>query len=708
MSVRDKIKNSKKSEYDDEEELYEEEVYEDEESSEDEVVEEKLSTRDRLKNQKESNKSKDAGARSKVVRVSNNGQKEKFKRIKMWVSYLISMSMKDRGKIPDNIGNRILITNNLYITKLYMSSIIHIHELGDNTVETFIEVLNTQLRKRGNSAILDFTMKNKKYVYDNTNSGLKSRIAGWENTLDSPVAYKRLQERAARCLYTVEQAESGKQLKETRMYLIIRAKTVVVLNSAEKIIYDCLAQMGCTYIPCYANVKETVEYISIIGNYANDIKDVASVMTSNQVLSQLLPNTGSYNDRTGLYCGQNIRNGSPYFIDPSLITVARNMYCVAPSGVGKTVLAVNMASSAFENGSACCFMDIKGNEYNAFIEATGGYIVSLRPSSIEFINSWVMNADDTNYDMAEQYFKSRINFSKQQIIILSGIRDRSQLVEFEELLDEFHDSLYVSIGAVPTNMNSWAVTKQLNPYTVYDMFENYLKPAKRAQYNISKSMMGTLKMYMSVTGSKSYVFKKEFEYSKILASPTLSFDFGILQTASSSDIDIDLFRLKFLYMSKLNGDYVTRQYQAGRRTFKVLEESQIVSDEVMEMYVQEYTLRRSQNQDTLLLGNSVQALMSKDISKPIIENTRGLFIGELGKEARLKVIEEFGLQNLERFIKIPGSSNKYKNCFMFVNNMEPRTLYPIIKVVMDPELGRTKPKYKVLVPTKESNVMAGK
>jgi hypothetical protein len=242
---------------------------------------------------------------------------------------------------------------------------------------------------------------------------------------------------------------------------------------------------------------------------------------------------------------------------------------------------------------------------------------------------------------------------------------------------------------------------------VFDRFEKYLTPQKRAQYNIHKTVIGTLRMFMSATGSKSYVFKREFDYAKILHSDTLAFDFGILGDATISDIDEDLFRLKFLYMSKLNGEFTTRKYAEGKRTFKILEESQVVSDEIMKMYVQEYTLRRSQNQDTLLLGNSVQALQNSEIAKPLIENTRGLFVGELTLDARKVVIEQFGLKHLEDHIKIPGSSNRYKNCFVFINNMQNKNLYPIIQVEVEKNDDGKFKKYKVNTPVKEKNVMSG-
>lgn len=689
---------------------YRDNIKKNKESTEQYVLEEQQTNEQPAEGQSQENKNTSIRSNVKsavAYQNRNKAKKERFLWVKMWVSTLVSMIMKDRGKIPDNIGDKILITNNIYITKLYISTIIHICELGVETPETFMGVLNSALRDRGNKAILDFTLKNAKYHYNDDNSSMRTRISYWEKRQYDPLSTKNERERSARCLYTAMLGKSGVQLKNTRYFLTIRAKDITTLNNAEKIIKETLNSMGTSYRLPKGTIRRNLGFISLFGNHLDDMKSVEPVMTCNQVLSQVCPNCGSFNDKQGIYVGMNVLNGQPYYIDFETISSARNMYVVAPSGVGKTVLATNMAQSAFENGAACCFMDIKGNEYTPFIEATGGYIVSLRPWAVEYINSWAMRKNDTTDEGAEAYFKSRVNFSKQQMIILSGIKDRAVLVQLEELFDEFHESLYISLGAIPSNRNSWRVTEDLNPYYVFERFEAYFNETKRKEYTIPKTVIGTLRMYMSENGSKSHIFKREFDYASIINAPTLSFDFGILANASSSDIDLDLFRLKFLYMSKLNGDFVTRKYSQGLRTFKVLEESQIVSDEIMEMYSQEYTLRRSQRQDTLLLGNSVQAFKYSRFAETLIENTRGLFVGELTSDAREIVMEQFGIRHLEPYILMPGSKKEYKNTFFFMNNMQRKSLYPLIKVAIDEEKWKPGHMYKVLTPVKEGNTMAG-
>lgn len=679
--------------------------------------EKKTSVRDKRKKDNKSVRDKAVSKKSnKNVRSKNRSNRQKksardnvkdsrsvvkytpgaFAWVHMWITYVASMLMKDQRRIPDNIGNKILITNTMYVTSRYMSVIIQVVDLGDKAPITYVGELIRELRARGNTAIIDFSFKNTKYEYKPDDSGLKSRISIWERIVANPANVGKRRSNAERCLYTVEQAASGKQLKQTRLYLTVRAKDVDTLDDAELIIDRFFGTYHGTYDNHYARVKQDLQYTSILGDMNEDLKGTVAVMMSNTVMSQMVANCGSYNDYTGYYIGQNIANGSPYYIDFDTITVGRNMYIVAPTGVGKTVLAINIMQSAFEHNAAVCAMDIKGNEYREFIRITGGYVVSLRPNSYEYINSFVMHPEDCTAADAEQYFVSRFNFSKQQMIILSGITDRQHLLSFEALLDEFLTAYYVFYGVERRNRNSWTATFSLDPFDVYDKLIVFLTPDKMKQYNMPKTVLTTLGMYMSRNGSKSYVFASEFDFTSILAAPTISFDFGILTNMTAADVDIDLFRLKLLYMSKLNADFTTIKFNHGIRTLKVLEESQIVNDDILHRYSQEWTLNRARKQDTLLLGNSVQALIDNPESKSIVENTTCLFVGSLSTSARNTLIKEYSLDYLEEQLMLPGSKPMYKNSFVVVNMMQRKELYPIIKVMIeDPK------KYDVIQPSKD-------
>ncbi|MDE5638204.1 MAG: hypothetical protein K2I47_00125, partial [Odoribacter sp.] len=402
---------------------------------------------------KEENVVQEAGKNVSVQQVlrerkkeqeKKHGKKPHFLRMRMWVGYLVSLVAKDRGRVPDNIGNRMLITNNLAVTKGGMTSIVLLQNLSLDTPQCLLSRLVEELRRRGSAAVLDFVVKNEIYNVNLTDSGLKSRINAWEESLEYDWISDYEKEIAARCLYTVDVARTVNRLFRSRLYLLIRAQTGSELTEAERIIYKALEGIKCSFLPIAGDIKHTLKYVSMVSDSrTREVKDVKAIINSERTLMQLLPNSGSMNDTKGLFLGTDVENYSPYLEDFESITSARNLYCYAPSGGGKTVIALNMCCSAVENGWSVCIQDIKGNEFVNFVKGTGGYIVSMRQMSPGFINSFVMYREETTDELAEQYFKERFAFSKKQLMILANIEGTEQTSDLEELLDEFLTAIYI-------------------------------------------------------------------------------------------------------------------------------------------------------------------------------------------------------------------------------------------------------------------------
>lgn len=661
-----------------------------------------MKVRDKLRSKEEQQKQKVSATREFLQERKQNRKKEYFLREKMWISYLLSMMQKDRGKIPENIGNKMLISNNMYITKSYMSSMIQIISLSLQTPQTLISEILQELRDKKSSAILDVTIKNENFDVQLQESGLLSRIDMWEKSMDSDIITDREKEMAARCLYTVDIAREGKRLMKSRIYLTIRHKVGSELTRAERLICNYLTGKGAVY-RLITDVAVTLRYASLVSDYRDKtIKDVKTIVNSEQTLAQLLPNSSSWNDKKGHYLGVNILNNTQFLLDFEKITSARNLYILAPSGEGKTVLALNLVCSAVENKWAVCVQDIKGNEFTYFVQSTGGYIVSLRQMASGFINSFVMRKEDITDYNAETYFNARIAFSKKQMIILSGLIEEEHITDLEELLDEFLDSLYISLGVLPGNRNTWKATETLTPFNIYDSLVDYMTPAMQSKHsNIARRMLSAYRMYMSESGSKSYIFKTEFDYTAILRANTLMFDFGILE-GQHNNIDSVLFRLRFAYMQNLNAEFISYKYSKGIKVLKILEESQIAvnDNEIMRGYVEEYTLRRAQGQTTIMLGNSISALTSNPISKPLIENVKGLLIGKLSRDAREEVIKTFDLENRRDVLETIGEDEEHDNTFLFVNNMQSNSLTALLKIILDKDK-----KYKLITPVAQQSNM---
>ena len=619
-----------------------------------------------------------------------------------WVSYFLSMFIKDRGTIPSNIGTSVQVLSNMYITKDYLSTVFEILEFGSYTPMFVIGRLTDTLRKRGCGAKLAWSFLGNPY-HVNAKDGLDERVAHWEKIVDPANGNSRnARERAARQLYTVELHKQQKHLMKFKVMVNIHGRNLSELDTAQEIVFDELASMGCIYESKTYKIMDTLKDTAIMSKAWG--KGGGTILT-NAHIAQMVPNFGGENDKKGTLVGINKLANVPYRIDFSTIDVARNMYIVAPSGMGKTVLAVNIVQSAIEQGSGLLIMDIKGNEYKVLVESIGGVIVSLRLNSRTFINSWVLHPEDVEGKSPiaiENYFKDRLQFTKQQIITLSGLTDRTAILDLESLIDEFLQDYYRFMGITADNTKSWNLSKDLTPFHMWEQFENYY-PGKLNQYNISNSTLVTLRMYFTRNGSKSYVFGEDLNYNEIINAPAVSFDFGLLSSGSSdsSNVDTDILNLKFLYMQRINRDYTSHNYANDRRTLKVLEESQIVTDTVMHIYAKEYTLGRSQKQDTLLIGNSVAALENSITAKPILESTTCLFVSRLAQKPREFLIKQFNLQEYEPLINLPGSDPQYLHCFATINNMQTKGMPGMVKVEIPLGENGRPIAYKVNVPTKE-------
>ena len=243
------------------------------EKNEEEVQEQKQETiSDRLKKQK-----------------AVKPKKERFEVVKMWVYYIGSMIAKDRGTIPSNIGNKILITSNMYITKLYLSSIIQITQAGLNVPITTVQELTRYLRDKKCGAVVDATFKRQRMDLSINDSGLTSRKRTWKNTMDKDYITDKQKEISARCLYTTDLLESGEQLCYTRVYITLRAKTGSELKRAETLAGQFFAQSSIVYLPITSNVKDTLEFMSILSDkYSREVKDAKALVTSDLTLAQMV------------------------------------------------------------------------------------------------------------------------------------------------------------------------------------------------------------------------------------------------------------------------------------------------------------------------------------------------------------------------------------------------------------------------------------
>lgn len=598
-------------------------------------------------------------------------KKERFITSRMWISTLLSKFFTDRGTIPDNIGNNILVSNNVCITKNNITAIIMVTEMSEATPLAWTADLVQTVKDQTDGVIVDITLKNQNYYPDITPTGIGSREKSWRSTLDNPMMPEEYVRRSARCLYSLDIARTGVALYKERVYIKIRAKDGTKLKKGIQATSGYLSKIGAKYKRIQSNLDEHLAYMSLMSDKKPEhLKDLPPVIFSLETFAESMSDSQGTNDNKGVLMGYDNLSGSAYLVDYKSTANAKNIMIEALSGWGKSFMGSYWLYPFYADGFNLAIMDIKGNELDAITQALHGVHLSMRNTSTKYINSFRWNPREVFDGDALTYSNERFRVSKEKMMIICDMDEKLES-RVEALLEEFLRYVYKSIGAIYDNMNTWYRTDKLNPYVIFDMFERYLSNEILNKYSdVAMKMLERLRIYMSRDGSKAHTFRDAYEYYDVLETRCLTFDFGILE--SSTNNDRVLFHLHVVDMIMINDEYVSHKKKKGQWTVKLLEESQIVDDWLTKVYTREMTLRRSQNQVTILLGNSVAALAANPLSRPMIENINILCLGSLNKSSRKFLKEEFGLSEAETNVLDDIQTNPDRaRQFLLVNRMEP-------------------------------------
>lgn len=605
------------------------------------------------------------------TKSKNKKKKEKFLRTRMWFYTFTSMLFNDRGSIPPNIGNNVMITNNLYITKNSLSSIITIPEFSETMPLAWTTDLLSTVKDKVPGATIDFVMKNKRYYIDIHDRGLESRINTWTATVNNPYTSTRGSKRAARLLHSVDVLSERIKAYHTRTYIIVRASSGLVLGKAIDEVCAYLDSHDCIYKCIKSNIQTHLEYITMISDKTTSkMKNVAYTVQTSETLTESLPSVQGMNDVKGTLIGLNKKNYAPYYCDFRSSANAKNIAIEGRSGFGKTLLCGAWLIDFYAQKYGMLIMDIKGNEFSAFTRACGGVSIDLAFSSTSYINTFIWRRKDIGDLDYIQYTEKMLSLSKDMLMILCSFSDSDDKASCESLIDSFLQSLYSIIGALPENPNTWDRTETLNPFVVFEYLERWMSYEIRQKYgHIASRTLDRLRVYISRSGSNSHMFRTPIVYSDILNSSVITFNFGLIENTNITDSVS--FKLKFFFTRILSDEYGAYRKKQGLWTVEVLEESQIVDDSIMSMYTKTMTLGRAQNKINILLGNSLSALASNKIAAPILENISIFVLGKLTRTNIDYAIKEFNLKDEdEDALGKIASDPEFEYTFLLINQMQ--------------------------------------
>ena len=624
-------------------------------------------------------------------RAKSRRKKERFIRTRMWLSTIMSTFFTDRGTIPDNIGNNLLVLNNVVLTKKSLSSLILVVEMSETTPICWTSELLSYVKDQVKGARIDIIIKGQRYQPDISPSGISSREKSWTMTLDNPAMPKDAVRRSSRCLYSLSVARSGEKMYKGRTYIKVRAKDATTLRQAIQLTEHYLKdKCGAVYKTIRSNLEEHLAYVLMMSNKSPEhLKDVPPVIYSLQTLAESMPSVQGMNNMKGTLFGYDILSNFPYLIDFRASSSMKNIMIEADSGFGKTFAVEWWLYPMYADDYNLCIMDIKGTEFSAITQALGGVTLSMRSTSTFYINTWVWSENECYDGDYQTYVNTQIRWSKEQMIIIAALRDEDK-AEGESLIEGFVDTLYLSIGADRNNRNTWKRTESLTPYLVAEYFNRYISHEIRNKFpNTAVRTLDRINIYMRKTGSNSHMYRTAYKYHDVLDTRVLTFDFGILEASGAQDQV--MFRIHVLFMTIVNDAFVSRKKAQRQWTVKVLEESQVVDDYLTKIYTREMTLRRAQNQITVLLGNSVSALANNPASRPILDNVSIMCLGRLNKSSRKFLQEEYGLTDLhEEYLEDIQRNPEKEHTFLLVNRLEKNATTALLRTPVTSEIANSK------------------
>ena len=605
------------------------------------------------------------------ARAKKNKKKYRFLATRMWINTAISALWPDKGLIPKDIGDRLFIGNNVVITKNGLRGYIQIEEWSEKTPLSVTTRLTKYVKGKVPEVRVDAEMRCVPYTPDLTDPAVKAQEKMWERGLSDDSTPDRIKNRFARLLYSLERMRAGEELFKVVTTFTFIAQNYTVLKRAVKIALGFLheREIECTHVK--TGVHLLFPFIALFMNREpRKTYALPWLVFSSQTLAESLPVTQGMNSDRGVFLGIDRNNKAPYFLDFQSFSGGKNIYIVSKTGAGKTFLALNWLLTFFAQGYCLCVMDLKGNEFTTITKACGGKIVSMRPDAAMYVNTFKMSPNKAEGN-PEVYFKEHLGISKRMLSIICDFTDEEKIYG-EAFIEEFLRFVYIQRGVSAGNVNTWARTRDLTPYMVYSLFKSYISNDIKATYGrlLDKISMA-FDIYLSPQGSGSGIFRNEYVLDDILDSKVICFDYGMLN--SNRITDVVLFRLKILFMMLINDEFIRHKKKQKLWTVKVLEESQIADSFLLRVYKEELTLRRAQNQVTILIGNSVAALRDSQEAKAIFENITMLAIGRVSKSSRDILVPEFGLEDEAETLTKICNNPAYEHTFLFINKAQRST-----------------------------------
>lgn len=588
----------------------------------------------------------------------------------MWATTLINKYLGNKNSIPGDIGNRALIQSNMIISKYGISMYVEIQEWSNETEKGFTSSLTEYLKSQIPGVEINFIYKPTKRFVDVESAQVKANIKLWKDSMDKKLT--KTTERYARCLYTVDEIKEGAKTLDLQTVIEIRGKDYKDVYRGIKCVTMYLGSRGIKFKKVDSNLRRLIPFIKLASGFSKD--EPTKTLHSTRTFAEVLPTVQGSNSERGVYIGQDILQETYYYLDLEGGR-AKNIYILGETGSGKTVLAQLLCTMAATKGMKLSISDIKGNEFSGLINSLGGSVVSLRTTDNTFVDVWEL---DPLRNIESDYLVKMSLYRKTLLKYIIN-PDENEITACNAFISEYLNALNVKLG-VTGNPTTWHKTKAINAEHLYNSFVEFLSESVREVYgNIALKAEVNFREFFSPRGSMSYLFEKKLDYTRVLESNYVSFDFGILKSASKAQEETAR-KIKQLYHEIINNDFIVQKNRESNDKIVIIEEeSQLVDTEILKQYALNFTVRRAQNCINVLLGNSMRALLNTKESASIFDNINIILVGKVKsdtiEDVRTKFdVDERGCQFLEAIKNTRDDSTAY----FYVRDMSEEAIDTIV------------------------------
>lgn len=612
-----------------------------------------------------------------------------FLATKMWIDTLINKYASVSESIPRDIGNQVLMQSNLFMTKKGISMYIIVNEWSEETDYSFTSACIDFVKSQVPNVEINFIYKCYPKTVNIKSPEVEANIELWSRVLNRELKDQKefMIKRAARCMATVDVIKSGARLLDVQTIIEVRGMTYKDTYRAHKVLRTYLQAQDIEFTKLDTDLKRYIPFIKLVNDSKQKVeKEVPKALFSTNTLSKILPTVQGINNDNGVYMGQDILNYSPYYIDFTGDR-AKNMYILGESGSGKTFAALYMLTMAALKDYNISVSDIKGDEFTGLINSIGGKIVSLRVVDDTFVNIWRLDRDKAD---EPEYFR-RMQLYNEQFLRYIMDPTPEEEVSCNSFIATFMRMIYLRLG-VTKNPNTWGRTVNLHPHQFYDYLIEFMSDDIRTKYkDLAKKAEQNFKEFLSPKGSMSYLFTRELDYSEIVKSKYISFDFGMLASGLNVDNKVAA-NIKNLFHNIINDDFIVykNKYFPKTKTIIIEEESQLVSKEVLRQYAFNFTIRRAQKCINVLLGNSMRALLEVEEAKAIFDNINIVMIGKISEDNKQMVKRYFDLNDKAIDCLKAISNNKATDTsYFYIRDNSKESIDTIINPRVSPKYVKT-------------------